>query len=60
MPRYRVEHLTRYAYSVAVSQSWQLARLTPRRRRVLRPIQPRYPGGLNRAADAHVIDNETV
>ncbi|MEO8081265.1 MAG: transglutaminase family protein [Caldimonas sp.] len=27
---YRVEHETRYAYRVAVSQSWQLAHLTPR------------------------------
>ena len=29
-PRYAVEHLTRYAYTAPVSQSWQLARLTPR------------------------------
>jgi transglutaminase-like putative cysteine protease len=29
-PRYSVEHLTRYAYTAPVSQSWQLARLTPR------------------------------
>ena len=29
-PRYTVEHLTRYAYTAPVSQSWQLARLTPR------------------------------
>lgn len=28
--RYRVEHETRYTYSAPVSQSWQLARLTPR------------------------------
>jgi transglutaminase-like putative cysteine protease len=28
--RYRVEHETRYAYRVPVSQSWQLAHLTPR------------------------------
>ncbi len=28
--RYHVEHLTRYAYAAPVSQSWQLARLTPR------------------------------
>ena len=28
--RYTVEHETRYAYSAPVSQSWQLARLTPR------------------------------
>lgn len=28
--RYRVEHETRYAYDAPVSQSWQLARLTPR------------------------------
>ncbi len=28
--RYRVEHETRYAYEAPVSQSWQLARLTPR------------------------------
>ena len=28
--RYRVEHQTRYAYTAPVSQSWQLARLTPR------------------------------
>jgi transglutaminase-like putative cysteine protease len=28
--RYRVDHLTRYDYGVAVSQSWQLARLSPR------------------------------
>ena len=28
--RYRVEHETRYAYAAPVSQSWQLARLTPR------------------------------
>jgi len=28
--RYRVEHETRYAYTAPVSQSWQLARLTPR------------------------------
>ena len=28
--RYRVEHETHYAYQVPVSQSWQLARLTPR------------------------------
>ena len=27
---YTVEHLTRYAYTAPVSQSWQLARLTPR------------------------------
>jgi transglutaminase-like putative cysteine protease len=29
-PRYTVEHITRYAYTAPVSQSWQLARLTPR------------------------------
>ena len=29
-PRYTVEHLTHYAYTAPVSQSWQLARLTPR------------------------------
>ena len=28
--RYSVEHVTRYAYTAPVSQSWQLARLTPR------------------------------
>jgi transglutaminase-like putative cysteine protease len=28
--RYRVEHETRYVYAAPVSQSWQLARLTPR------------------------------
>jgi len=28
--RYRVEHDTSYAYTAPVSQSWQLARLTPR------------------------------
>jgi transglutaminase-like putative cysteine protease len=28
--RYTVEHLTRYDYTAPVSQSWQLARLTPR------------------------------
>jgi transglutaminase-like putative cysteine protease len=28
--RYTVEHQTRYAYAAPVSQSWQLARLTPR------------------------------
>ena len=28
--RYRVEHESRYAYTAPVSQSWQLARLTPR------------------------------
>lgn len=28
--RYKVEHETRYAYDAPVSQSWQLARLTPR------------------------------
>ena len=28
--RYSVEHETRYAYAAPVSQSWQLARLTPR------------------------------
>jgi transglutaminase-like putative cysteine protease len=28
--RYTVEHDTRYAYTAPVSQSWQLARLTPR------------------------------
>src|SRR5437870_1797353 len=28
--RYNVEHETRYAYTAPVSQSWQLARLTPR------------------------------
>lgn len=28
--RYTVEHTTRYVYASAVSQSWQLARLTPR------------------------------
>jgi len=28
--RYRVEHTTRYVYAAQVSQSWQLARLTPR------------------------------
>lgn len=28
--RYRVEHDTTYAYTAPVSQSWQLARLTPR------------------------------
>jgi ectoine hydroxylase-related dioxygenase (phytanoyl-CoA dioxygenase family) len=33
-----------------------LARLTPRRRRVLQPIAPRQPGGLARAADAHVVE----
>ncbi len=30
MDRYTVEHETRYAYRVPVSQSWQLAHLTPR------------------------------
>jgi len=30
LTRYRVEHETHYAYAAAVSQSWQLARLTPR------------------------------
>ncbi|MBS0446209.1 MAG: transglutaminase family protein [Proteobacteria bacterium] len=30
MDRYTVEHQTRYAYTAPVSQSWQLARLTPR------------------------------
>jgi transglutaminase-like putative cysteine protease len=29
-PRYSVEHETRYAYTAPVTQSWQLARLTPR------------------------------
>src|SRR6185369_14071208 len=28
--RYRVEHETRYAYRVPVSQAWQMAHLTPR------------------------------
>ena len=28
---YSVEHETRYAYTAPVSQSWQLARLTPRK-----------------------------
>jgi len=28
--RYTIEHVTRYAYTAPVSQSWQLARLTPR------------------------------
>ena len=28
--RYRIEHESRYAYTAPVSQSWQLARLTPR------------------------------
>ena len=28
--RYIVQHETRYAYTAPVSQSWQLARLTPR------------------------------
>src|SRR5882757_605186 len=28
--RYTVEHETHYAYTAPVSQSWQLARLTPR------------------------------
>lgn len=28
--RYRIEHETRYVYAAPVSQSWQLARLTPR------------------------------
>ena len=28
--RYTVEHETRYLYTAPVSQSWQLARLTPR------------------------------
>ena len=31
--RYRVEHETRYVYAAPVSQSWQLARLTPRQLR---------------------------
>lgn len=30
LQRYHVEHETRYAYTAPVSQSWQLARLTPR------------------------------
>ena len=30
LERYTVEHETRYAYGAPVSQSWQLARLTPR------------------------------
>ncbi len=30
LARYTVEHETRYAYTAPVSQSWQLARLTPR------------------------------
>ena len=29
-PRYHVDHLTQYAYTAPVSQSWQLARLSPR------------------------------
>jgi len=29
-PRYHVDHLTRYVYTAPVSQSWQLARLSPR------------------------------
>ena len=29
--RYNIEHETRYVYTAPVSQSWQLARLTPRR-----------------------------
>ncbi|MFM8901449.1 MAG: transglutaminase N-terminal domain-containing protein [Burkholderiales bacterium] len=29
-PRYNVEHETHYSYTAPVSQSWQLARLTPR------------------------------
>lgn len=31
MTRYRIEHDTRYEYGAPVSDSWQLARLTPRR-----------------------------
>lgn len=30
MPTYRIDHETRYDYSAPVSESWQLARLTPR------------------------------
>lgn len=30
MPRYRIEHETRYDYGAAVSDSWQMAHLTPR------------------------------
>ena len=29
-PRYSVEHETHYSYTAPVTQSWQLARLTPR------------------------------
>jgi transglutaminase-like putative cysteine protease len=29
-PRYHVDHLTRYVYTAPVSQSWQLAHLSPR------------------------------
>jgi ectoine hydroxylase-related dioxygenase (phytanoyl-CoA dioxygenase family) len=35
-----------------------LARLTPRRRSVLQPILPRFPGSTPRQPDAHVVDNE--
>ena len=30
MPSYRIEHETRYDYGAPVTDSWQLARLTPR------------------------------
>jgi len=30
MPRYRIEHETRYEYAAPVSESWQMARLAPR------------------------------
>lgn len=36
--RYRVEHVTRYAYRSPVAESWQLAHLTPRRLPWQRPL----------------------
>jgi transglutaminase-like putative cysteine protease len=39
--RYRVEHETRYGYAAPVSQSWQLARLTPRSLPWQRPLHTR-------------------
>jgi transglutaminase-like putative cysteine protease len=45
LARYRVEHVTRYAYRSPVAESWQLAHLTPRRLPWQRPL-------------AHAIDIE--
>lgn len=61
--RYRVDHLTAYDYGAAVSQSWQLARLTPRSLPWQRLIDHRLdiePGADERHESADSFGNRVV